>query len=136
MYEIIEHTADLGIRVQADDLNSLFGQAGQALFAVVVQNLEDVRCVEEVKLEVQGQQIDFLLVDWLSELLFIFESRDLLLGEFAVQLSDKGLTATVSGEVFDPARHRLEHEVKAITYHRLYVEQTERGWAAEVIFDI
>jgi SHS2 domain-containing protein len=53
-----------------------------------------------------------------------------------VRLSDAGVQAIVRGERFDSARHRLEHELKAITYHGLKVEQTGDGWVAEVVLDI
>lgn len=136
MYEIFEHTADLGIRVRAGDLDSLFSEAGRALFAVIVHNLDDVRAVETVEFGLKGQDADFLLLDWLCELLFTFELRRLLLSEFSVKINDQGLTARAQGEPLDHARHRLEHEVKAITYHDLQVEQTDHGWRAEVILDV
>ena len=65
-----------------------------------------------------------------------FESEKLLLGEFHVQLQGGNLSATCRGEPMDAARHQMEHEVKAITYHGLRVEQTAGGWQAEVIVDI
>lgn len=136
MYEIFEHTADLGIRIRAGDLNSLFAEAGRALFAVIVHDFSDIQTVNTVEFEVRGKETDFLLLDWLCELLFTFESRGLLLSEFSVRIDDHGLTATAEGEPLDHARHRLEHEVKAITYHGLQVKQTDDGWLAEVIVDI
>ncbi|MGV3486045.1 MAG: archease [Planctomycetaceae bacterium] len=136
MYEIWEHTADLGLRVRADNLNSLFAEAGRALLSVIVHNLEDVRAVDEVKIEIDGTDIDFLFLDWLSELLFAFESRRLLLSEFSVNVDPTGVRATARGESMDPARHQLEHEVKAITYHGLMVRQDDQGWTAEAILDI
>lgn len=136
MFELFEHTADLGIRVRADNLSTLFSEAGRALFSVIVENLEDVRATDKIPIKIQGQETDFLLLDWLCELLFAFESRGLLLIRFSVNIDDRGLTGTAEGERFDPTRHRLEHEVKAVTYHGLLVERTDNGWRAEVILDI
>jgi SHS2 domain-containing protein len=136
MYEVFEHTADLGLRVRANDLNSLFAEAGRALFSVIVQNLEEVRAVRTVDVALQGEATEYLLLDWLAELLFIFETDQLLLSQFAVQIDDQGLTATAQGEPLDHARHRLEHEVKAITYHGLRVERIGDEWLAEVIVDV
>ncbi len=136
MYEILEHTADLGIRVQADDLNSLFAEAGRALFSVIVRNLEDVRATDTLEFAIQEKETDFLLLDWLGELLFTFESRGLLLSNFSVTIDENGLAARAQGEPIDGTRHQLEHEVKAITYHGLRVEPTDNGWMAEVILDI
>jgi SHS2 domain-containing protein len=135
-YEIFEHTADLGIRVQAADLNSLFAEAGRALFSVIAHNLDDVRAVETIEFQIEGHETDFLLIDWLGELLFTFESRGLLLSQFSVRIDDAGLTASARGEPFDDTRHRLEHEVKAITYHGLRVVPLDKGWLAECILDI
>jgi SHS2 domain-containing protein len=136
MYEVFEHTADLGLRVRANDLNSLFAEAGRALFSVIVQDLDQVRPAESVEFAIDGSQTDYLLVDWLSELLFAFESRRLLLCQFSVRVEDTGLTASALGEPLDDARHRLEHEVKAITYHNLRVQPVGDEWLAEVILDI
>ncbi len=136
MFEIFEHTADLGIRVVAADLDALFGDAGRGLFSVIVANLDQVRPLQEVSFRVDGGQPDYLLFDWLNELLYTFESRRLLLAEFRVHVGAEGLEATARGEPIDETRHKLEHEVKAITYHGLKVEQTPDGWLAEVIVDI
>jgi SHS2 domain-containing protein len=77
-----------------------------------------------------------LLFDWLNELLFTFESHRLLFSEFRVRLDQDGLIADCRGEPYDPARHRLEHEIKAITYHGLKFEPADSGWQAEFIVDI
>ena len=136
MYEIFEHTADLGIRVSAEDLNTLFIEAGKALFSVIVENLSEVHNEQERLIEIAGSDKEYLFFDWLSELLYLFEIGNLLCSEFEVTVSKTGLKAKVWGESVDPQRHLLSHEVKAVTYHLLHVEQTSRGWQAEVILDI
>jgi len=137
MYETFEHTADLGLRVRASDLDSLFAEAGRGLFSMIIANLDEVRLIEEVSLGVVGAELDYLFFDWLNELLYIFETRRLVLAHFEVKVADGGVQATARGEPFDSARHRPEHEVKAITYHELKVEQQADGtWLAEVIVDI
>lgn len=136
MYETFEHTADLGLRVKAADLPTLFAEAARGLMSVIVANLDEVKPVREMTLEVAGDALDELLFDWLSEVLYAFESEHLLLSEFAVELTGVGLKATARGEPLDVGRHQLEHEVKAITYHGLKVEQTAEGWLAEAILDI
>ncbi len=136
MYEIFEHTADLGLRVRASDLETLFVEAARALFSVIVANLDQVRPVRERSLVVAGTVRDYLLFDWLTELLYVFESERLVLAEFAVHLTAEGLSAVVRGEPLDASRQVFAHEVKAITYHGLKVEQTASGWLAEVIVDI
>jgi SHS2 domain-containing protein len=136
VYETFEHTADLGLRVKAADLESLFAEAGRGLFSMMVDNLEDVRPETTVQFDIPGTEPDYLLFDWLNELLYCFESRRLLLCEFVVRRDARGLKAEARGEPLDPKRHALSHEVKAITYHQLQVEQTADGWRAELIVDI
>ena len=136
MYEYFEHTADLGIRVRAADLNGLFAEAATALFAAVVDGLDTVRLTQPVEIAVEGTDREYLLFDWLRELLFRLDADHLLLARFDVKVAESGLKATAWGEPIDPARHVLSHEVKAITYHGLRVEQDPDGWIAEVIVDI
>jgi protein archease len=136
MYEYFEHTADLGIRVRAGDLNALFADAATALFAAVVDGLDTVGPTQAVEIAIDGTDLDYLLFDWLRELLFRLDADHLLLSQFDVAVSDTGLKATARGEPIDPVRHVLSHEVKAITYHGLRVEREDGGWVAEVIVDI
>lgn len=136
MYEVFEHTADLGLRVKAPDLPSLFADAARGLTSVIVADLDQVELRQELALSVEGTVLDELFFDWLSEVLYIFESQRLLLAQFEVKLTGSGLQATARGEPLDLDRHQLEHEIKAVTYHGLKVEQTADGWLAEVIVDI
>lgn len=135
-YETFEHTADLGLRVRADDLNALFADAARGLFSMIVPDLDSVRPSESVSIAVEGDVSDLLLFDWLNELLYTYEVRRLLLCQFEVEFGPSGLVATAKGEPIDPARHALDHEVKAITYHGLKLEQQDGRWLAEVIVDI
>lgn len=136
MYEIFEHTADFGIRARAESVNDLFADAARALFSLMVANLDILQPVEEITLEINGSDQEELLHDWLAELLFQFHARRLVLKEFAVEVSEKKVTATARGEKLDPQRHIVEVEVKAITWHALRIEQTDEGWLAEVIVDV
>jgi len=136
MYETFEHTADLGLRVRANTLETLFEDAARGIFSMMTTNLAGVQCLQERTYRIEGTATDYLLFDWLNELLFTFESERLLLSEFKVELDEAGLRATARGEPMDLDRHRMEHEVKAITYHGLRVEQVADGWLAEVIVDI
>jgi SHS2 domain-containing protein len=136
MYEFFEHTADLGLRVRAADLDTLFAEAAQAMFAAIVEDSKTVQPLQPVEVRVTGTDREYLLFDWLKALLYRFDAEHLLFSRFAVHVGDKGLTGTAWGEPLDPARHELAHEVKAVTYHGLRVEQTDDGWLAEVIVDI
>lgn len=136
MFEVFEHTADLGLRIRAADRTELFVEAARALFSVLVANLDSVRGVEQRTYELQGDEDDYLLFDWLNELLYTYDTERLLLAQFDVELGDGCLRAVCSGEPIDRVRHELEHEIKAITYHGLRVERDGDGWLAEVIVDI
>jgi SHS2 domain-containing protein len=136
MYEMFDHTADLGLRIRAADLNTLFAEAGRALFAVLVEDLDAVAPRQRLDVTITGSDHHYLLFDWLKELLYHFEVEHLLLSRFEATVGADGLQASAWGEPFDPQRHELAHEVKAITYHGLRVEKTPDGWLAEVIVDI
>jgi SHS2 domain-containing protein len=136
MYEHFEHTADLGLRVRAADVNVLFAEAATALFAAVVDGIDTVRADRPVDVHIDGAELDYLLFDWLRELLYRFDAEHLVFSRFDVSVGRAGLAATAWGELLDPARHVLSHEVKAITYHGLRVEQEGADWVAEVIVDI
>jgi SHS2 domain-containing protein len=137
MYEHFEHTADLGVRVRAPDLETLFAEAAVALFAAVVEDLDAVEPREQTTIRVGGTDLAYLLFDWLRELLFRFEADHHVFSRFEVRLGPDGLEGTAWGEPLDPGRHPLGHEVKAITYHGLRAQRTDDGgWLAEVIVDI
>jgi SHS2 domain-containing protein len=136
MFETFDHTADLGLRARAATLDELFAEAGVALFSTVVEDLTAVRALTRVDIAVTGTDREYLLFDWLKELLYRFDADHLLFSRFDVKVTDAGLTAAAWGEPLDWDRHVPNHEVKAITYHGLKVEQSADGWMAEVIVDI
>src|SRR5438034_512638 len=131
MHETFEHTADLGLRIRAGDLNTLFAEAGEALFATILDgDLSAVAPRQEVTVRLPSDDLDYLLFDWLKALLYHFDGEHLLLSKFKVEVGPDGLSGTAWGEPVDRARHELGHEVKAITYHGLRVEETSNGWLA------
>ena len=136
MYELFEHTADLGLRVASPELPGLFRDAGRGLFSVIVEEAPRQGPERDVRIRLAAERLDYLFVDWLNELLYTFDAKGLLLDSFEVDVRGTELSATARSRPFDDTRDRLLHEVKAITYHALRVEQTNRGWEAEVILDI
>jgi SHS2 domain-containing protein len=136
MHEVFEHTADLGLRIRAADIDTLFAEAGEALFAAIVEDLSTVAAKEKFDVHVTGDDRVYLLFDWLNELLYRFDSEHWLFSRFAVHVTAEGVEGSAWGEPLDRDRHALSHEVKAITYHGLKVEQDSSGWLAEVIVDI
>ena len=136
MHELFDHTADLGLRILAADLNTLFAEAGACLLACLVDDPAAVRARESQVVTIAGTDREYLLFDWLRELLHRSDEARMLWCRFEVAVTATGLTATISGEPFDPARHLLSREVKAITYHGLKLEESDGGFLAEVIVDI
>ncbi len=136
MIELFEHTADLGLRVRAADLDSLFRESAEGLFSIIAEGFDEAAASEPIELRIEAARRDYLLFDWLNELLYISDSRRLLLGCFEVRVGQASVTGRARAEPLDESRHRLHHEVKAITYHGLRVERDGEGWLAEVIVDI
>lgn len=136
VFETFEHTADLGLRVAAPTSEVLFADAARGLFSIITTDLDAIRLDHTYAFELPGEPNDLLLFDWLSELLYAYETKHLLLAKFEVHLADGRLRATAWGEPVDRARHTLDHEVKAITYHGLKLEHHGPQWTAEVIVDI
>lgn len=136
MYEIFEHTADLGVRVQAESLAAALADAARGLTAVITGDVSQIREAAEESFTVAGTDPVWLLYDWLGELLAAFDLRRMLFSGFTVEVTPHGLTATARGERYDPERHLLAHEVKAVTQHELAVHETPRGWEATFIVDI
>jgi SHS2 domain-containing protein len=138
MHEVFDHTADIGLRIRAATLDELFHDGAMGLFSLIVTNLDEVEPREQVEFELplREGEYDYLLFDWLNELLYTFDTRRLLLSKFEITLLSDRLRATAWGEKLDPKRHTIDHEVKAITYHALKLAQERSGWLAEVIVDI
>jgi SHS2 domain-containing protein len=137
MYEFFEHTADLGLRLRAADLNTLFAEAGVALFSILLEDVARVQPQMPHAFSLTGEDRELLLFDWLRTLLLTFDEQHWVFSRFDVQVHSQGLQATAWGERFDPQRHLPGREVKAITYHGLKLEQQPDGtFLAEVIVDI
>jgi len=135
-YRLLEHTADMGIEAHGATVAELFRQMALGLRAVVTA-CTDIRPQVERLIEVTASDREELLVNWLGELVFLLEARQFLPASIEIEAIDEHrLTARVRGEIFDPARHFLEREVKAVTYHQLRVEAGENGWSARVFVDI
>ena len=135
-YELIEHTADVGIRVKGDDLEGLFENAALAMFDIIAEkkNLES-KNKEKIKIKQKADNIDELFVNWLNELLSLSATKEKIFCEFKFRnLDERNLEAEVYG--CDIKEYKINTEIKAATYHELKLEKTGSGWQAEVIFDV
>ena len=135
-FRTIEHTADIGIEVEADNLGELFEGVAAAMFSLMVDP-DTVRQTVERELSLEAGDLEELLFMWLNELLFVLYADGLLFSGFKVKdIGEDRLVATAIGEKLDPQRHRLDEEIKAATYHEMMVERGDDGWKARVIFDV
>lgn len=136
-FEYFDHTADVGMRVDADDMAALLKAGAQGLTNLLVPDPDSVRVEQWREVELENQDPAYLFFDWLDELLHLFEEDGFIGKEFRTSVvGEHRLHAKIGGESFDPDRHPSGNEVKAVTYHGLVVEKSDQGWHAEVIFDI
>src|SRR5688500_4610797 len=105
MHELFDHTADLGLRATAPDLPGLFAEMAACLVAAMVEDPGTVRDKQEVWVDLEGTDKEYLLFDWLKQLLLRFEVDHLLFRKFDVRVKDDGLFGVAWGEPYDPARH-------------------------------
>ncbi len=130
-YEELDHTADWAFRAFGSDLRELFQNAAYALFAL--EGALDAQSTLTREIHVEGIDREALLVNWLSELLFLQETKRETYQKFEImKLADTELTATVHGAQTQP----ITKFIKAVTYHDLKIVQTEKGWEATVVVDV
>lgn len=135
-YKLIDHTADLGIRVFAESAAALFENAALALF----DQMTDTSVLtgdHHVRIQVRGSDRADLMVNWLRELLYLWNGKNRLVKTVRISaLSETGLTARVSCDTFSAKRHAIRLEIKAVTYHQIRVAESASGWEATIIFDV
>jgi len=135
-YKLIDHTADFGIEVKGTDQKDLFNNTALAMFDLIT-NSSTLVGKSEYNLHVLGLDMCDLMVNWLRELLYFWNGKQMLIKEVdLLSISEKELSAIVTYDVFDPDIHKIENEIKAVTYHQMKVSKTADGWEARVIFDV
>ena len=133
-FELIEHTADIGVRAYGKTLPEAFANAAYGMFSIMA-DLEEVREIDSRRVEVNADDIEGLLFEWLNSLLYYFDVEGLLFKRFDItELGDKRLVADCSGEKYDPSRHHIKLGVKSATYHMLSVDRAKNE--VQVIFDV
>jgi SHS2 domain-containing protein len=135
-FDILDHTADVGIIAYGADIKQLFSNAALALFSLITE-LEHVEEKLDFRLRVKSEDRDSLLVEWLNELIYCFDVKHVLVHSCDIgSLTNRQLEATCHGEAFDPAKHNIKREIKAATYHMLKMDRNNEGYRAQVILDI
>ncbi len=135
-FRVLEHTADVGFEAIGATREEAYVNAARALQNLSV-DLDSIAAREEIAISVEGENAAELLVNWLSQILYLFDAEGWVFHDFDLRrLEDRALDAVARGEEFDRARHHVKLQVKAITYHQLALEQTPQGWRAQVYVDI
>jgi SHS2 domain-containing protein len=136
MYKLIDHTADIGIEVTGASEAELFAAAALAVFDLLTDP-EKVEGKTEKHLAVEGMDRVDLFINFLREVLYLYNGEGFLLnGVRVASISETRVVANVCGEPYDPDRHTIKTELKAVTYHQAYVRKDDGIWKAQVIFDV
>ncbi len=134
-YEILEHTADICIRVKAEDLKGLFSKSALAMFDIIAEEKSTKIKPQKIEIKVSADDLEELFVNWLNELLSLSAVKDLIFYDFQINKLDKNLIqAVVFGRNIED--YKLNVEIKAATYHELRIQENEAEWQAQVIFDV
>jgi SHS2 domain-containing protein len=135
-YSFIEHTADLGIVVRGKDLKDLFETSAMALMSLLVAG-NPKQEPSKSRIIVSADDTDDLMVRWLSEILYLFAGDGEVVTDVNIsQLLPTHLEAVIKKVPFDPDRHEIQHEIKAVTYHQISVSEKKDHWEARIILDV
>ncbi|MEW6026585.1 MAG: archease [Planctomycetota bacterium] len=140
-YKLINHTADIGIRLGSKTLKGLFEDAAFALFDILC-DIKKVRASFKRTISVESGNREELLNEFLNTLLKEFTLENNLVGKVKIKSIDSNnalrlvLSAVIQGEPYDPKRHTIKTEIKAVTFHNLSIKKTSGGYTAEVVFDV
>lgn len=134
-YQLIEHTADIGLEAWGETRTELFIQAALALREILVGTTAPTS-KSRLHIKVDGADDPELLVNWLGELLFLFENRRFLPATFVLDFKGEQLCAEITGESMVSTQLESEREVKAVTHHQVVAEQTPDGWHGRIYLDL
>lgn len=132
-------TGDVTFRAHGGSLAELFAAASEALLAASVEDAAHVASDQRFAVAFEEPDVDLLLLRFLSELVFLRDARRLLLRAGSLRVEANGaarLSGELCGERFDPARHRLTHDVKAVTAYGLRITQSAEGHQVRVTLDV
>ncbi|MGH7854366.1 MAG: archease [Candidatus Binatia bacterium] len=136
-YRLTKRQSELAVRVTGDSQADLFANSALALFDVMVADADKIESKERLPLEVEGTDRDDLMVNWVRELLYLYQSSGYLLRDFMIrEVKDTIVKADVAGEKIDPDRHEIKQEIAAVAFHKSRMEKTGNQWTAHLIFEV
>ncbi|HWO40231.1 MAG TPA: archease [Candidatus Eisenbacteria bacterium] len=134
-YRVTPRQSELAVRVSGKSQPELFANAGFALFDVMT-DIEKIEVRDRVPLEVEGADMDELMINWTRELLYLYQGSGYLLREFNIQeAKETSVKAEVCGEKIDPDRHEIKKEISGIAHHQSRMQKTGDRWTAQLIFE-
>ncbi len=135
-YEIIDHTADIGIKVYGQSLKELFTNAARGMFEIIA-DLDGIKPATSVKIALKAENSEELLVAWLDELLYNFYTKNIIFCAFKIsELTGTGIKAEAFGRHIGNKKSRLNTEIKAATYHDLKIKEKDKSYEVQIIFDV
>jgi SHS2 domain-containing protein len=135
-YRLTRRQSELAVRVTGNSQADLFANSAFALFDVMA-DVDKIEVKERINLEVEGTDRDDLMVNWMRELLYLYQGSGYLLREFNIgEVKDTIVKAEVCGEKIDPDRHEVKQEIGAVAFHKSRMEKTGNQWTAQVIFEL
>jgi len=135
-FRFIDHTADIGVLVYGKSLTELFQNAAQSFFSVLIE-LKNIHEEKSRTFSLDAPGLEELLVSWLNEFLYLFETQGLLFSRFDIKnLSQEHLDATAWGEKYTAEKHPIKRIIKAVTFHNLFIQKQKGMWKTQIIFDL
>lgn len=135
-YRLTTRQSELAVRVSGNSQADLFANSAFALFDVMT-DIDKVDIKDRIPLEVEGVERDDLMVNWMRELLYLYQGSGYLLKEFYIrEAKDTLVKAEVCGEKIDPDRHEIKKEILGVAYHQSRMQKTGEQWTAQLIFEI
>lgn len=135
-FRFIDHTADIGVVIFGESLPELFQHAAESFFSVLIE-LRNIHEKESHSFSLDAPGLEELLVSWLNEFLYLFETQGLLFRRFEIKnLNKEHLEAVAWGEKYTAEKHHIKRVIKAVTFHQLSIQKQRGRWKAQIIFDL
>jgi SHS2 domain-containing protein len=135
-FEVLDHTADIGIIAYGTDIKQVFANAAAGMASLII-NPDEIDDHIHRNIELKSYDDENLLVEWLNELLYIFDVEHILFKRIEVtNLQNSKIETRCYGDRIDFQRHRIKREIKAATYHMLTLDKKDTIYSAQIIFDI
>ncbi len=135
-YRTVKRPSELLVKVSGKTQAELFANSAFALFDLMT-DVEKIKLEENLPLEVEGVDRDDLMVNWMRELLYLFQGSGYLLREFQIhEVKEDYVRGEVGGEKYDPDRHEIQRDIRSIAFQQSRIEKTGDQWIAQVIFEL